>query len=1116
MTSTDLNDRLARLSPEKRALLERRLGGIPRREDTFPLSAMQQRLWFLDQLQPHNPAYVIPAAVRIEGDLDPAVLRAVVAEIVRRHESLRTTFATRDGRPVQVVARPGPLDLPEENLGPADPTALAAEIGPRMASHLAEPFDLATGPLLRLRLLHLGRHEHVLLVAMHHIISDGWSLAILVSELAHLYDAFAAGRPSSLPDLPVQYGDFAAWERRPDRGAHPADINHWRDRLAGAPPMLGLPTDRPRPPVQTYAGASVPVDLPAPLMRQLATVAQRHGATTFMALLAAFQVLLHRHSNSDDIVVGVPLANRSRKEVEPLIGFFVNTLPVRVDLSGDPSLLDVLARVREACVATYSHQGVTFDQLVEQLRPDRDLSRPPIFGVSFSYQSAPLPTFEVAGLRLSRLSLPSTTARYDLELQCFDDDGGLSGWFEYNRDLFDEPTVAGMVHQFGLLVQAMATGPDQVADRVALVDDGERRDSRERGPDREWPGRGLIHQCVRAQAERTPDAPALRFEGTRLDYFTVDRRANQLAHRLRSMGVGRDVLVGVCMQRCPELVIALLAILKAGGAYVPLDPGYPAARLEFMLRDSGITTVLTHRPVLDRVPLTPADALCVDELGAELSAQPSTDPDVDVDGDDLAYVIYTSGSTGRPKGAMNVHAAIRNRLLWMQDQFGLGGTDVVLQKTPMSFDVSVWEFFWPLMTGACLVLARPDGHRDSRYLIDTIRSERVTTVHFVPSMLRILLREPDVEACTGLRRVICSGEALPRDLQEEFFHRSPAELHNLYGPTEAAVDVTHWACRRDGDARPVPIGLPIANTQIHVLDRFLQPVPVGVPGELCIAGRNLARGYLNRPELTADRFVAHPLDPAPGARVYRTGDLARYRADGALEYLGRLDHQVKLRGLRIELGEIEAALADHPDVAAAIVTAHEHLDGDTRLIAYTSGDRDPGTAALIAHLTQRLPDYMVPAAFVHMPSFPLSPNGKVDRMALPAPPSARPELATPYEAPRDQLERSIGGAWARVLGLPQVGINDNFFELGGHSLLMIELRDVIQTLVDRQLSMVELFQYPTVASLAGYLNRPVDAHTETLAAAARERAHSRREFLAGRQAAAAARRLTTVDGGQTL
>jgi amino acid adenylation domain-containing protein len=1099
---TELDQRLAALSPEKRVLYDKLLREKLKetKNATFPISVMQQGLWFLEQLRPGNPGYVIPAAVRITGRLDRPVLRRAVNEVVRRHESLRTTFEARDGKPVQVIHRELSIDLPEADLGGAGLEAVITEA-------LSAPFDLAAGPLLRVRLLRTGEQEHVLAVAMHHLISDGWSVGILVAELAALYEAFAADRPSPLPDLKIQYGDFASWQRSElADGSRQADLAYWRSQLAGAPAALALPTDRPRAAVQGFNGASVPIEFPAALMSELAALAKENGATTYMTLLAVFQILLHRYSDQDDVVTGVPMANRGRAEIEPLIGFFVNTLPVRTDLSGEPSFLDVLKRVRESCLGAYAHQGIPFEKVVADLKPARDLSKPPIFQVSLSYQADPLPALTFAGLELRRLPLTSAGARFDLEAQLFNHEGALSGWMEYDRDLFDEPTITAMTAGFRRLAQLVVMQPDRPVGRLDLLGEERQRILADHNSTRrQWPGAGWIHECFEERAREAPGAEALRCEGQPLSYAELNRRANRLAHRLRRLGAGPDVLVGVSMERSADLVVSLLAVLKAGAAYVPLDSGYPRARLEYMLADAGVPILLTQRRLLAGLPPAETTTICVDELAGSLAGEPDDNPGVAVDGENLAYVIYTSGSTGTPKGVMNVHAAIRSRLLWMQDAYRLDPTDRVLQKTPFSFDVSVWEFFWPLMTGATLVLARPGGHKDGGYLVELIRAENITTAHFVPPMLQAFLREPGVEACTGLRRVLCSGEALPRDLQERFFARSRAELHNLYGPTEAAVDVTSWICRRDGDPRPVPIGFPIANTQMYVLDRQLEPVPDGVAGELHIGGRNLARGYINRPGLTAEKFIPDPFGEAQqGARLYKTGDLARRRHDGAIDYLGRLDHQVKLRGFRIELGEIECVLAEHQRVREAIVVTREHTPGDVRLVAYLTGDTPPGPAELAGYLRERLPEYMVPSAFVTLPAFPLTPNGKADRAALPEPDLGRPELTTPFVVPHDDLERSIAALWRELLGVDQVGAHDNFFELGGHSLLMSELKVRLATSLKREVSMVELFQYPTVSSLASYLSRPAQAAAQPMLSA-HDRAEGRLQSQHQRQQAAARR-----------
>ncbi|MEV5988020.1 amino acid adenylation domain-containing protein [Streptomyces sp. NPDC052051] len=1076
---------------------------VPRRADPalpVPPAFAQRRLWFLEQLSSGNRAYLIPAALRVRGDLDAAVFRRACDEVMRRHEALRAVFPEIDGKPSMVVRPKVPAELEVRDL--AGPDDIEEQVRARAESFFARPFRLADGPLLRFELLRVSDEETVVLLAMHHIVSDQWSLGVLLREVLALYAAFDAGRPSPLPELAVQYPDFALWQQEAlGRQADGNGLDHWVRQLRGAPAELNLSLARPRPPEKSYRGAALELRLDPLVVRRLRALARQEGATLFMVLTGAFQALLARLGGVDDVVIGTPVANRRLPELEPLIGLFVNTLALRTDLSGDPSFRELLGRVRQVCLDAYDHQDVPFERLVEALKPERSLARTPIFQVGFALQNVPFPAWSGGGLHVEPMPADGGTAKFDLELLLSEEGDTVHGRLEYSLDLFDAPTADRIAQYFQRLLAAVADRPDQPVGGLPILDEAERREvlALGEGAVREWPDAGLIHQMFEAQADATPHAEALRFEGERLTYAELDRRANQLAHRLRRSGVGRDVLVGICMERSTELVVSLLATLKAGGAYLPLDPGYPRSRLEFMLADARVPVLLTQRRLVPGLPDHEAVVLCVDEAAEELGRESGERPRVRVDGEDLAYVIYTSGSTGRPKGVMNVHAGIRNRLLWMQDAYRLDASDSVLQKTPYSFDVSVWEFFWPLTTGACLVVARPEGHKDGRYLVETIRREGITTLHFVPAMLQVFLREDGAKECRGLRRVFCSGEALPRELQERFFAHLPAELHNLYGPTEAAVDVTAWACRRDGDTRPVPIGHAIANTQMYVLDPALRPVPRGVVGELCIGGRNLARGYLDRPELTAERFVPHPFDPDPGARVYRTGDLARFRDDGAIEYLGRLDHQVKLRGLRIELGEIEQVLAAHPAVREAVVTARGQ-GGDTRLVAYLTADEPPTAGELSTYLKERLPDYMVPAAFVTLPAFPLSPNGKVDRAALPAPELSRPELAVPYEAPRDRVERTVAEAWTRLLGLDQVGVNDNFFELGGHSLLMAELRGTLETELRRPLTLVELFQFPTVRTLAAHLTGTPGTAADPLADA-RGRVAGRREAMAARRAA---------------
>ncbi|MFY0563639.1 amino acid adenylation domain-containing protein [Archangium lansingense] len=1057
-----------------------------------PLSFAQQRLWFLHELHPTSAAYNLPAALRLEGELDAEALRLSFEHLVRRHESLRTTFSPNQGDTLQVIHPASRWALPVMDLSALPEGNRHAEALRLAEREALRPFDLTTGPLLRTTLLRLGEREHLLLVTQHHIVSDGWSIGVLVREVAALYEALRAGHEPRLPALPVQYADYAVWQRQWLKGEPLQEqVKWWKKHLAGAPHALELPTDRPRPPVQSSQGASLPVHLPPALTEPLRALCQHEGATPFMGLLATFQLLLSRHSGQEDVLVGTPIANRTQGETEPLIGFFVNTLAMRTRVRGHESFRSLLAQVRTSTLSAFEHQHLPFEKLVEELHPPRDLSRTPIVQVLFALQNAPASELRLPGLTLHTLPIESVSSKYDLELYLSEAPDGLRGSFVYNTDLFERTTVERLASHLQVLVEALTTQPDAPVSALPLLTATERRQVlvEWNGARASYPADALIHTLIEAQTRHTPEAVALRFEDSSLTYRELDARANQLAHHLRGLGVGPEVRVGVCLERSLELVVALLGTLKAGGAYVPLDPTFPPERLSWMFEDSRPAVLLVQERLLPALPANAARVVCVDSGWDEVARHSVQPPAPLATPDNLAYVIFTSGSTGRPKGAMNTHRAVCNRLLWMQDAYGLEPWDTVLQKTPFSFDVSVWEFFWPLMAGARLVVARPGGHQDPAWLVRTITDERVTTLHFVPSMLQAFLEEPDVGRCTSLRRVVCSGEALPKELEARCLQRLPgAGLHNLYGPTEAAVDVTFHECEPTDGKRSVPIGRPVANTSIRVLDVHLRPVPVGVSGELYIGGVQVGRGYLARPELTAERFIPDPFSDEPGARLYRTGDVARWLPDGELEYLGRNDFQVKVRGLRIELGEIESALERHEAVQQAVVLAREDIPGDKRLVAYVvpistkppapptsplppGEGRGEGAAVpsldlteLRAILHQRLPEYMVPTALVSLESLPLTPSGKVDRKALPAPDGTHLQRG-PYVAPRNETEQTLATLWAQVLHVDPVGVHDNFFSLGGDSLLGLRVVSLARQ-AGLDLTIRQLLQFQTVAGLA--------------------------------------------------
>jgi amino acid adenylation domain-containing protein len=1029
-----------------------------------PTSFAQRRLWFLDRLEPGNPAYNVPVAARLRGELDVTALRRALTRITARHEVLRTTLREVDGEPVQVIGAPAEVPLPVRDIsGAGDP---AAAIDAAMSADGATPFDLTAGPLLRCALLRVRSDDHVLLVTAHHAVTDGWSLGVFFLELSTLYASFHAGRGDPLPPLAVQYGDYAAWQREfLTAELLESDRDYWRAALAGAPARLDLPTQFPRQGNQAGAGAIITSCLPAQLAADVCDFSEAEGATVFMTLLAAFQLTLARHAGATDVVVGSPSAGRLRPELEPMIGCFVNLLPLRADISGSPSFRDVLGRVRGAALDAYEHQNLSFEQIVDTVRPDRAVTGEPLFQVLFAVNNMPTPPLSAGALTVEFLPLRHKRAKYDLSVTatCSGDEIDLAA--EYRGDLYGADWVNRFLDHYRVILAAAIAGPQRAVDELPMLPAAERQRLLDGWNDTatDFPDDVCVHELVERQVSRTPDAVAVTAEAGELTFRELDERANQIARQLREWGIGRDSRVGVCLERSLEMVAALLGVLKAGAAYVPLDPAYPATRLEQMTADAGIEAVVAHAATRDVVP--PGAPRVLDLGRADLSGLPVTAPPPAAGPSDSAYVIYTSGSTGRPKGVVNTHRGAVNRLVWTQREYRLDAADVVLQKTPYSFDVSVWEFFWPLITGARLVMARPGGHKDPRYLASLIRDERVTTLHFVPSMLLAFMETVDIADCASLRRVITSGEALPADLARRFVAAGlDCPLHNLYGPTEAAIDVSHWTCQPDEPGPTVPIGRPVANTQLYILDPRGEPVPIGVTGELCIGGVQVAAGYLNQPELTAERFTPNPFH---GGTMYRTGDLARWRQDGAAEFLGRLDHQVKLRGFRIELGDVEAAIRAQDGVRAVVVTARRD-----QLVAYVAGDPAAlSSEELRERVGRERPEYMVPSVIVWLDELPLLPNGKVDRKALPEPGDLTAP-ATGRVPPRDGLELELITLWEELLDVRPIGVTDDFFALGGNSLQVIRLLSRITRQHGQELPVSVMFSGgATVERLARELRR---------------------------------------------
>ncbi|QAX84357.1 non-ribosomal peptide synthetase [Pseudomonas sp. DTU12.3] len=1038
---------------------------IPEVQSAFAslgLSYAQERQWFLWQLEPGSAAYHIPMALRLRGQLDVAALQRSFDSLIERHQTLRTVFVHDGERPQQEIRANAALTIVEQSLAADTADGVLQQL---IESEIQQPFDLAEGPLLRVKLLHLGADDHVLILIQHHIVSDGWSMRVMVDELIALYAGFSSGTATELATLPIQYADYALWQRSwMEAGERERQLAYWLEQLGGEQPVLELPQDRARPALQSYRGARLDLEFDEALNQGLQAIARREGVTLFMVLLAAFQTFLHRYSGQADIRVGVPNANRNRTETEGLIGYFVNTQVMRAQLDPRLPFNALLQQVKQAAMGAQAHQELPFEQLVEALAPERSLSRSPLFQVMFNHQTATRQqgaNASLAQLQVEPMSWDTHQAQLDLTLETHESADSLGASLIYATDLFDAATIARMGEHLLALLQAIVAQPQQAIGELPMLTAQERQAILLGWNDTvvDYPLTTSVQQLIEAQVAKTPDAPALAFGDTRLSYAQLNARANRLAHRLIESGVGPESLVGIAVERSIEMVVGLLAVLKAGGAYVPLDPEYPPERLRYMLEDSGVKLLLTQAALLDSLPLSEqVQTLALDSLG-DLQDYPATDPQVAVDAENLAYVIYTSGSTGKPKGAGNRHAALTNRLCWMQQAYQLGAGDTVLQKTPFSFDVSVWEFFWPLMTGARLVVAAPGDHRDPATLVALINREQVTTLHFVPSMLQAFLQDEQVATCGSLKRIVCSGEALPADAQLQVFAKLPqAGLFNLYGPTEAAIDVTHWTCVEEG-RDSVPIGEPIANLACYILDDELQPVPVGVLGELYLAGVGLARGYHQRPALTAERFAVSPY--GHGERIYRTGDLARYRDNGVIEYAGRIDHQVKLRGLRIEMGEIEARLLEHPAVREAVVLV---IDGK-QLVAYVvlAEESADWRQNLAAHVQQQLPEYMVPTQWLALAQMPLSPNGKLDRKALPKPDASVAQQQ--YQAPGNAIEQQLADIWQSVLGLEQIGVSDNFFALGGDSIISIQVVSRARQ-AGLHFTPKDLFQHQTIRGLA--------------------------------------------------
>ena len=1079
MSSTTHNK--FQLSPRKKAILDALLekegmssteDKIPRRRESgpAPLSFSQQRLWFFDQFEPASFVYNVLTPVSLRGNLDVSALEEAFNHLVRRHEALRTTFELREGQPVQIIGQQQSIPIRRLDLSHHARPEQKEQVHAVFNDETCRPFDLKKGPLLRITLVRMAAEEHALLLAMHHIVTDGWSMNVLVREAVALYAMYSAGRAPDLPPLPIQYADFAVWQRNWLQGeVLEQQLAYWKQHLGAKPAVLELPTDFPRPAVQTYRGANFIFPFSPALSQSLKTFCRAQQATMFMVLLAAFNVLFHRYAGQQEIIVGSPIANRNRKELEGLIGFFANTLPMRTNVSGELSFREVLARLKEAALGAYAHQDLPFEYLVEQFHPERSLSHSPLVQVMFNFEPTIPQMAEMPGLSASLMDYNNKSAKFDLTLFARDHGTEIFGTLEYNVDLVTSETIERMSGHLLTLLSGIMANPDQPISGLPLLTRHERYQMLE-----EWNATEAAcpqlcaHQIFEAQAQHAPNRTALIFENQELTYAQLNARANQLAHYLASLGARPGKFVGIFMERSVEMIVAVLGVLKSGAACIPLDSVYPKERLTFMLEDSGAPVVVSQQAQAATLPVSGARLVCLDSEWQAISKEPENAPQVAVTPEDWMYVIYTSGSTGRPKGVVVPHRVLVNLVAWHQSS--LRQSQRTLQFASLNFDVSFQEIFSTFISGGVLVVPPEPLRLDLQALGQYIQQHSVERFHLPPVVLQKLAEEftSHPEKFSAMREFMAGGEQLQiTPAMANFFRQlKDCRLYNHYGPSETHV-MTSFPLPQQVDNWPAlpPLGRPISNTELYLLDNYLQPVPTGVPGELYISGTCVVHGYLKRPALTAERFLPNPFSNKPGSRMYKTGDLVRYRPDGNVEFLGRNDFQVKIRGMRVELGEIEVELKRHPGVRDVAVVMHKDAQ-ESRLIAYVEfhAGQTVNSKELRDFLHERLPDHMVPAVFVPLEAFPLTPSGKIDRRALPEP--GRPESTRGYVAPRTELEEVLAIIFSEVLQAERVGIFDDFFELGGHSLLATQISSRIREALHVELPVRRIFESPAIDGLA--------------------------------------------------
>ncbi|AFY44059.1 non-ribosomal peptide synthetase [Nostoc sp. PCC 7107] len=1091
-----MEQQYSNLSSAKKALLEKWKGGkfqadtIPKRQilENIPLSFSQQRLWFIDQLYHGSSFYNIPIAWHIKGQLNITALQQSLNEILKRHEVWRTNFQIVNGEPSQKITAQSTWDLEIINLEHLSGKNWEADVQKFVAELAKKPFNLAQGLLVRATLLRLSEAEQILLVTMHHIITDGWSCDVFLRELSTLYAAFSTNQPSPLAELPIQYADFAIWQRDRIQGKFlETQLNYWEQQLQGELPILQLPTDRPRPSVTSFTGAKQYFQFSKSLTDALKQLSQQADATLFMSLLAGFNILLYCYTDQEDILIGSPIANRNRAELEGMLGLFVNTLILRNNLSGNPSFREFLYRVREITLDAYAHQDLPFEMLVEKLHPERDLSRNPLYEVMFVLQNTPTNVQEISGITLQTLEFDSGTAQLDIFLSMSESPEGLTGCLEYNTDIFNSTTITQFINNFQTLLTNIVTNPEQHLSELSLLTASEQKQllfkfNQTRA---DYPQNITLHQLFEQQVELTPNCLALISQSEELTYRQLNHRVNQLAHYLQKQGVTNKTLVALCLERSIDMVVGILAILKAGGAYIPLDPSYPVERLNFMLWDSQASLLLTKQEILEQLSLSTDKIVCLDIHQDEIAQQNLENPIHTTKADHLAYIIYTSGSTGTPKGVLGSHRGTVNGLNWLWKTYPFTPEEVCCQKTAISFVDSVWEIFAPLLQGIPTVIISNNTVQDPQLFIGALADHKVTRIILVPSLLRLMLDNYSylMKKLSHLKIWITSGEAVSVKLAQTFRELMlSAKLINLYGSSEVSANATYYdTSLLSGTANIVPIGRPIDNTQIYILNRHLQITPIGVFGELYISGDGLAQGYLNRMELTQERFINHPW--IPGNKLYKTGDIVRYLPDGNIEYFGRQDEQVKVRGFRVELSEIAAVIVQHPDVEEAVVVAHNNAQENLRLIAYVVTNKQDIATQLLPVLQQKLPNYMLPSAFVVIDKLPLTPNGKVDKRSLPTNEIIQANTNQSYVAPRNFTELSLVKLWENLLNVNPIGVTDNFFNLGGHSFLAVRLMAQIHDRFEHGLPLSTLFENPTIEKLATIVSQPSrqSSHTPLVA-----------------------------------